>query len=286
MQHLCTALQFSLEKLTAAASSHLNKPFFCAREAECFYRYAALLGRSDELRISWVWAEFNRLILYSNSLSITVSVIVFPLTLTERIAGMSLHSHRLFFFSVCVSFAWMCSCTRLLFSWIFKLCLWVCAHKTEGWKKPQSTTNIALTRSHRLCVLTSVWRLPAVKSKKVCEMKCRDETRAVPRDDPLCVGVTVEKDESFGLRGKNLLRIWSHFGVGGKVCMSTHTSWSTDWLIGWLICWGAWIFTEKCINPVCSFQKMFPRHGLNVLVKRKLWPNSDAEQSQSPLGGN
>lgn len=180
----------------------------------------------------------------------------------------------------------MCSCTRLLFSWIFKLCLWVCAHKTEGWKKPQSTTNIALTRSHRLCVLTSVWRLPAVKSKKVCEMKCRDETRAVPRDDPLCVGVTVEKDESFGLRGKNLLRIWSHFGVGGKVCMSTNTSWSTDWLIGWLICWGAWIFTEKCINPVCSFQKMFPRHGLNVLVKRKLWPNSDAEQSQSPLGGN
>lgn len=115
LQHLCTELQLLLEKLTSAASSHLNKPFFFfVGQAECLCRYAALPGRSDEARLSefelnstdWFYTVkvFQTLCLWSHC-------IVFPLTLTERIAGMSLHFHRLYF-SVCVSFAWMCPCMR------------------------------------------------------------------------------------------------------------------------------------------------------------------------------
>ena len=93
----------------AAASSHLNKPFFCWTGIMyvqiCSSPRALWWGSSI-----WVWAVFNRLISHSKSLSNTVCLwlhcIIFPLTPTERIAGMYLHSHRLYF-SVCVSFAWM-----------------------------------------------------------------------------------------------------------------------------------------------------------------------------------
>lgn len=143
----------------------------------------------------------------------------------------SSHSHgencrHVFAFSqiilFCLCFLCLNACGSCLREYLNCVCGRV--HIEERWKEHQSTTNITLTRSRPLCVLTSVWRLPVAKS---IVKKCVWNERQGWNSSGSMWRSFMQQDESCGFRGKKICCGWKE----SSACQQIYPDLLIDWVV-------------------------------------------------------